>query len=156
MDAAPDVMSDVLPDWAAPPSLVHPMSSQASKDAGWPIFRLWTAFLRRSPPPPQASSREMLRMRYGQQSDCGMIGDVGLPDFCGPELAWHVEDAAVHQGGAAIAGSTHRYLCVRCWKPRFDGDVALGLTRWRSRTVLAGKVRGGDKSPAKCRKPNYL
>jgi hypothetical protein len=29
---------------------------------------------------------------------------VGRPDLRGPKLAWHVEDAAVHKGGAAIAG----------------------------------------------------
>ena len=33
-----------------------------------------------------------------------MGGDVSLPDFGSPELAWHVEDAAVHHGGVAIDG----------------------------------------------------
>jgi len=34
-----------------------------------------------------------------------------------PRHSWHVEDAAMHQGEAAILGP-QRYLCPRCWKPQ--------------------------------------
>jgi hypothetical protein len=44
----------------------------------------------------------MLGVRYGEQSGCGVVVDVSLLDFRGPELAWHAEDAAVNQGGAAL------------------------------------------------------
>jgi len=56
--------------------------------------------LRRCSTPPQASSLEKLRMGRA------------------PKSAWHVENAAVHQGGIAIAHPPHRYLCVRYWKPQ--------------------------------------
>jgi len=42
--------------------------------------------LRRSAPPPQASNRKIIRMQIRPLSDCAAVGDVGLPDFRGPEV----------------------------------------------------------------------
>jgi hypothetical protein len=77
---------------------------------------------------------------------------VGQPDFRGPKLAWHVEDAALHRGGAAIAGP-HQYLCHRCWKPqvsRLSGELNyemafLELSRWKSRVRCRIAGRASEK-----------
>ncbi|MGA2254169.1 MAG: hypothetical protein ABSG53_05860 [Thermoguttaceae bacterium] len=53
--------------------------------------------LRRSPPPPQRSSI-LARVGVPHRRRQGLVG---RPDFRGPELAWHVEDAAVHNGEVA-------------------------------------------------------
>ena len=39
-----------------------------------------------------------------------VVVDSGLSDLRGPELAWYVEDAAVHQGGVAPPGPPDRHL----------------------------------------------
>jgi len=75
-----------------------------------------------------------------------MIGDVGLPDFRGPELVWHVEDVTMHQGEAALPGppqvsmasllETSAFTALQCFE---FSDGNLGVS-------LAGKVRGWPES----------
>jgi len=72
---------------------------------------------------------------------------VGLPDFGSPELAWRVEDAALHRSGMAIDGSPHRYLCVRCWKPRFSWRCGAVITKMAVSDFRGRKSAGWPQSP---------
>jgi len=83
-----------------------------------------------------------------------MIALTCLPNFRGPELAWHVEDAAVHQGSVTIAGppsvsvpsllETSYFTAFQCFE---FSDGNLGVS-------LAGKVRGWPESSDEHRKTN--
>ncbi len=77
----------------------------------------------------------------------------GLPEFRGPELACHVEDAAVHQGKVAVPDSLHKYLCHRWWKLHFcrrSGDLkyqmALSELIWLEKRVMRGPSAGPQKT----------
>ena len=92
----------------------HMRIERVRPDVGSPWKARKASFLRRSPP----TAAQRIVSTTVQPPDCGAVGDLGRPDFCGPELVWHVEDAAVYQREVAIA-TRYRYLCVRCWKLYF-------------------------------------
>ncbi len=41
-----------------------------------------------------------------------VVVDSGLSDLRGPKLAWHVEDAAIHQRGVAHTALKGKGICV--------------------------------------------
>ena len=79
---------------------------------------------------------------------------VGWPDFSGPNLAWHVEDAAVRKGKLAIARPP-KGICafvVGYFKSYGNGTLIgdMALSDWHG-----GKVRGDGESLAERSKTNH-
>jgi len=76
-----------------------------------------------------------------------VVVDVGLPDFCGTKLAWHIEDAAVHQGRVALPGPRIGICAFVVGNPGGDGTLisvaAISELLWRekwARRRLTGRL----------------
>jgi len=70
-------------------------------------------------------------------------GLIGQPDFLGSKLAWQVEDAAVRQGGATIAGPPQVSVPSLLETSDLTATRQFGSRDGNPGITLAGKVKCG-------------